>query len=248
MRAPSSFMAHMRKTILLLTTAAGLAVVPAAQAADRTGTVGASSPSYAWDGGPGTAYSANIPGLGGIGTGFFGCRDGIADCDETLIKVDVAGKLTVTANADDDSTDAIDLYLYPSDAEGTYDDSDDDLAEAAGATEASDETVAVSVNPGFYIAQVRFFDASDDTFKGTATLSGFAAPEPAATPTVEAPAPPPPAAQPAPAQQSQPAEQSKPTAKQKLAAKKKKCQKKAKKIKNKKKRKKALKKCAKLKK
>src|SRR5687768_7105652 len=118
-----------KRTILLGVTAAVVAAAPASAEPTRTGTVGPSSPTFAWDGGPGSSFGVNIPGLGGLSSGSFGCRETVADCEENLIKVEAPGKLTVTAKADDTSKDAIDLYLYPSDASGDFDDSEDDLAD-----------------------------------------------------------------------------------------------------------------------
>ena len=238
----------MRLTIIasLLALAAAAST---ALAADYNGTVSASNPSFSWDGGPGTSLGVNVPPAGGVSVGnFAGCFEGIADCEETLIKVEAAGKLTVTTDSADDANDTVDLYLWESNAEGTYDDSGDDLGEGTGAGTTGDEKLEVQVNPGYYVAQVKFFLADGDTYKGTATLSGFAPPATAATP---APAPttanpgPAPAPQSSPAPQSTPAPASKPAPKK--ASKRKACQKKAKKIRNAKKRKKALKKCKKIK-
>jgi hypothetical protein len=225
-----------------------LIATPALAAPDRQGTVGASSPSYAWAGGPGTSYGVNLPELGGASAGnFIGCFDGIADCEETLIKVDDAGTLTVTAKADDQSKDVLDLYLYPSSADGTYDDSGSDIAEGTGASETPDEKITTQAKPGYYMAVVKFFDAAGDTYKGGATLSGFAAPAAAPAPSAAPePAPTPstsPQPAPAPQQPSGGTTTSKPKASSKKAA----CTKKAKKIKNASKRKKALKRCKKLK-
>ena len=224
-----------------------LIATPALAAPDRQGTVGASSPSYAWAGGPGTSYGVNLPEIGGASAGnFIGCFDGIADCEETLIKVDDAGTLTVTAKADDQSKDVLDLYLYPSSADGTYDDSGDDIAAGSGASETPDEKITTQAKPGYYMAVVKFFDADADTYKGGATLSGFAAPS-AGTPAPSAQPEPSAAPAPAPAPASQPSSGGTTTSKSKAPSKKAACTKKAKKIKNASKRKKALKRCKKLK-
>jgi hypothetical protein len=246
----------MRKSILTVAAATSLFAASSAQAApDYKTTLGPASPSFAWDGGPGTNVGANIPMFGGFAVGTVtGCTDGVADCEETLIKVETAGKLTITANADDDSNDTLDLYLYESNEAGEYDDGslidpDMQITEGSGATEASDEKIEYPVKPGWYVAQVRFFLATNATYKGAAVLSGFAVPAPAApaaanpAATTEAPAAS--AAPAAPAAQQQSQAPAKPAAKK--TSKKAACQKKAKKVKNKAKRKKALKKCAKVK-
>jgi hypothetical protein len=235
----------MRITILSLVAAAVLAAAPSALAADYTGTVGPSAPSFAWDGGPGTSLGANAGPAGGVSAGnLVGCFDGIADCEETLLKVDAAGTLTLTADSADDANDVLDMYLYPSNAAGEYDDSVDDMAAGGGAGTTGDEKIVAKVKAGYFMVQIKFFLAQDDAYKGLAVLSGFAAPAAAAAvpgpaaPVTTAPAPAPAAGEPA-----------KPAAApaKKKASKKAACQKKAKKLKNKTKRKKALKKCAKVK-
>jgi len=250
----------MRHPLVLLLALAATAALPASASAapDRTGTVGATAPSYMWDGGPGSSIGANLPGIGGASVGnFVGCFDGIADCEETLIKVETAGKLTVTANSADDSKDVLDLYLFPSNAEGTFDEDEEGLGadgSATGASPASDETIVADVAPGFYMAQVKFFLADADTYKGGAVLSGFAAPAPApAGTTPSAPAQPgtTPSQQPSQPSQQQPAQSQKPAEKkptrgQRISACKKKANKRFKGKKNAKKRKAALKKCSKI--
>jgi hypothetical protein len=242
----------MRKTIFSLAVAALLAAAPAAGAqADRTGTVSASSPLFAWDGGPGTSVGANAGPAGGISAGnLIGCFEGIADCENTLLKVEAPGKLKLFADAADDTKDVLDMYLYETNEAGEFDDQSTDLVEGAGASETGDEHIDYQVKPGYYMVHIKFFLADADTYKGTAELTGFPAPaKPPVTTTTTTTAPAPTAEQPA-APQPQPAAPAEPQNADQPAAKKKSkkaaCQKKAKKIKNKAKRKKALKKCAKL--
>jgi hypothetical protein len=245
----------MRKTTLSLATAIALVAAPSALAADRTATLAPASPSFAWDGGPGTSVGTNAPLIGGISVGnFAGCFDGVADCDETLLKVDAPGKLTLTTDSADDTKDVLDMYVYETGEDGSFSESgpfgvppgDDDMAEGGGASTTGDEKIELQVSPGYYVVQIKFFLAEGDTYKGTATLSGFPKPaEPVVTPVVDAP--PAPAAAPAEAPQAAPTAQAAPAPAAKApVSKKAACQKKAKKIKNKAKRKKALKKCAKL--
>jgi hypothetical protein len=230
-------------TALLALILTGVIAAPASAAPDRSGTVSDTAPSYAWDGGPGTSLGTNLPVVGGASVGnFVGCFEGIADCEDTLIKVDTAGTLTVTAKAEGTTDDAIDLYLWPSDAEGTYDDSEDDIAGGTGASATGDEKIVTKVKPGYYVAQVKFFLAQDVTYKGAAVLSGF--PTPPAAPVV-ADTPPAPAAT-APATTTEPAQPAAPAAKKK-PSKRAVCLKKARKIKKAKPRKKAIKRCKKLK-
>ena len=252
MRRPSSLRADMRKTILSCAAAVLLAAAPSAHAqADRTGTIGATAPSFAWDGGPGTSVGANAGPLGGVSVGnLIGCFEGIADCENTLLKVEAPGTLTLTADSADDSKDVLDLYLYETNEAGEFDDQATDMAEGGGAGTTGDEKIVAKVKPGYYMVHIKFFLAEADTYKGLAVLSDFPAPPAAApvaptTPTT-APAPAPqqsaPASQPAPPAQPHSADQPAKKKSKKAA-----CQKKAKKIKNKAKRKKAMKRCAKLK-
>ena len=245
---PDSFEANMRKPIILVAAAALLAMAPAANAADYTGTVSPASPQFAWDGGPGTSVGANTGVIGGASVGnFVGCYDTLADCEETLLKVESPGTLTLTAESDA-VNDTIDMYLYPSNASGEYDDAADDMAAGGGAGTTGNEKIVAKVKTGYYMVLIKFFLAPPPdgaTYKGLAVLSGF--PQPAAAPAAPAaPAPttstPPPSSSPAPS--SQPQSQPAPAPK---TSKKAACQKKAKKIKNKKKRAKALKKCKKVK-
>jgi hypothetical protein len=227
-------------TALLALILTAVIAAPASAAPDRSGTVGATAPSYAWDGGPGTSIGTNLPVVGGASVGnFVGCFEGIADCEDTLIKVETAGTLTITAKADDTTDDAIDLYLGPSDSTGAYDDSEDDIAAGDGASATGDEKIVAKVTPGFYVAQVKFFLAQDVTYKGAAVLSGFAAPP--APVVVDTPPAPPAATAPAAPAQTTPAPAAKTPSKRAM------CLKKAKKIKKAKPRKKAIKRCKKLK-
>jgi pyruvate/2-oxoglutarate dehydrogenase complex dihydrolipoamide acyltransferase (E2) component len=263
----------MRKTILSCAAVAMLAAAPAASAADRTGTVDATKPTFTWDGTPGTSVGTNVPeqevpelgsvGGGGVSVGnLIGCFDKVADCDETLIKVDTAGTLTLTADAADDSKDVLDMYVYASDESGAFsegtpifgfpEEADEELGGGSGGSTSGDEKIVIPVTPGYYVVQIKYFLAEADTYKGAAVLSGFPEPAKPAEPVVETPAAPPaapaapaeqPAAQPAP----QPAAQPQPAPAAKKKSKKAACKAKAKKVKNGKKRSAALKKCAKIK-
>ena len=188
----------MHKSIALLSTAAFLAVAPTALAApDREGKVGASSPVYNWDGGPGTSIGANVEGAGGVSVGnLVGCFEGIADCEDTLIKVETAGTLTVTTDVASED-DELDLYLYPTNAAGEFDNQAEDMAAGGGAGTSGDEKIVAKVKPGFYMAHVKFFLAQGSTYKGAAVLSGFAAPPAPVTPAVPVATAPPAAEAPA---------------------------------------------------
>ena len=219
-----------------------LALVLPASAVAADGTLSKDAPTFGWDGGPG---SGHYEPESGFGTYFFGCGAPVPnfyDCEDTVLEVKDKGTLKVAIDAAADDSD-LDLWLYRSDAEGEYDIDDEDAYVAAQADESGDESVIVpDLAPGFYVAHVEFYSAFQETYAGTAELSGFLADPPPTPPPVTVSAPPPaaPAPPPPPAQPAAPAAK-KPS---KRAA----CLKKARKIKKAKKRKKAIRRCKKLRK
>ena len=233
----------MRAPITLLVAAAALAV-PATAGAAADATLSKDTPTFAWEGGPGSGHAVSTP-EGSIGTYYFGCGAPVPhffDCDATLLEVKEKGDLKVAIDAAGDLSD-LDLYLYKSDAEGEYDPLEDEPV-ASQADGETDETVTVkAIEPGFYVAHVEYWEAKAETYDGTAEMSGFPVPA-TAIPVAQTPPPPPvqtqaappppPPAQPAPAAAKKPS---------KRAA----CMKKAKKIKKAKARKRAVKKCKRLK-
>jgi hypothetical protein len=250
---------------LLLTLAIAAFPAVASAAPDKTGTVGAGTPTFAWDG-SGSGVSDPIGVLDFAGANFLDCSAPAAhDCDDILIKVDDAGDMNLVLDAATDGTVVedpsgtlggiasypdLDLYLFKSDASGA---AQGDPLTTDCATVAADEKCTVKgLTPGFYLAQVEFFMANQESYKASAELTGFKAPEPAApvvTTPVETPPAAPAPAEPAPAQsapQPAPAKPAPASARtKKKSSAKAACTKKAKKVKNAKKRKRALKACAK---
>ena len=90
------------------------------------------------------------------------CSD--ATCDYTLIKVGEAGLLTLTSKADQPTIVDGDIQLFRSNAEGG-------LGENIGAATAftPDETLALEVDPGYYLYRFQFSGAG--SYTGTAALS-----------------------------------------------------------------------------
>lgn len=242
--AIQAFHARMKIRIAFVTFAvAALAIaVPALAEPKHKGVVSASTPTFTWKGGPGTGLGIGSP---PAATGIsFRCREDYYECEDILVEVKDAGTLAWTIKAGEGSSD-LDVRIYKSDASGAK--TGEPIAQDIEV--GADAKASTKVTPGFYVAEVAFFEASEGVYDGTAALSGFAAPaDPGPTPPTSTPPPPSPtptpSSTPAPSSQQQPNPGSS-SAKTRAAYKK--CMKKAKKVKNKKKRSKALKKCKKIK-
>ena len=227
----------MRKVVLAMVAAlSALLAVPAVAAA---GTLSSATPTYAWEGGPANGVGQEaLPATPGVGFANVRCT-AIYSCDNELLELKEQGTLTVEIKAGEGSND-LDVRLYPSDSSGTApggpvpgQDPPQPIAEDIR-TEKDAKITVRNLKPGFYVAQVAFYNATNGVYNGTATL---------ATAAPAAPAPAAPAAPAAPQQTSPTSGQNQADEakrKKKLAA----CKKKAKKIKNKKKRAKATKACA----
>lgn len=231
----------MRAPITLLVVAATLALPGTAAAAD--GTLSKDAPTFAWDGGPGSGHAVSTP-EGAVGTFIFGCGAPVPnfyDCEATLLEVKEKGDLKVAIDAASEDSD-LDLYLFKSNAEGEYDETEDEpiAMQADGET---DESVKVAgIEPGFYVAHVEFWSGLQETYKGSAEMSGFPVETQPVTPVVAPPAPP------AQTQQAPPPPPpAQPVAAKKKPSKRAACMKKAKKVKKAKARKRAVKKCKRIK-
>jgi len=167
--------------------AALLALAPAAMAAPaRTGTVAVGT-EFAWDGGPFNGIAA-LQDISDV----TGCTPGIAECDDTLLKIEATGALAVQIGEASTSAPDLDLYIHESDEagkDGTI------LKSSAGPT--ADEQTTLDVEPGYYLVRVRAAISFGGTYKGKATLEAppVEPPPPGGTPP---PPPPPPAANVAP--------------------------------------------------
>jgi hypothetical protein len=231
-----------RKIGLAATAALGCAVAPALAEPAFNTTLSSSTTSYAWEGNPGTGFNkapANeqTP-----------CGSPNHDCEDILVKLDVAGALTaeiVTPSEPDNEAEAtgnmvdLDLQLYKSNAAGEP----GDILASTNSESAQEKVSKKGLPAGFYIVRVDFYRAQNTGYSGTIKLdpaTSSVAPQPAPTAPVAAAPAPASSAPAAPAPATKPAPASAP-AKKKAAA----CKKKAKKIKNAKKRKAALKRCGK---
>jgi hypothetical protein len=166
----------MRRVLLLSALAALAAAAPAAAAPQHTGTLAVGG-AVGWDGGPlnGIAAVQDISDL-------TGCAAGIAECDDTLLKVDAAGVLSVKIGEASTGASDLDLYVHESDESGK----DGTILKTSAGSNAAEST-SLDVEPGYYLVRVRAAISFGGTYKGSATL--------------EAPAelPPPPGGNPPPA-------------------------------------------------
>src|SRR3954468_2337561 len=107
-----------------------------------------------------------------------GCQPAVHDCDDTLIKLDVPGFLTVHTSSTDPKAIDTDLQLFYSDADGTI---GDQIAESAAADPTPDETVASDLDAGYYIARIDYAIApqgdvhADATFEPATSASSSSA-------------------------------------------------------------------------
>jgi hypothetical protein len=100
----------------------------------------------------------------------------VQTCDDTLIHVTETGDLTVSEDGKADGPPDnpiegadLDLYLFNSDAQGTV----KDLVDYGnqGTTENASETISVPlIEPGYYVARVRFYNAINGSYTAKASL------------------------------------------------------------------------------
>jgi hypothetical protein len=153
--------------LLALLCAAAITATPAS-AADFSTVLTADAPAYGWDGGPGN----------GAGVGTVPCDTSpVYDCEDVLFRVAEGGRVVVDIAAGAGSED-LDLYLYESDADGKAG-AEIGSAATAGAGERYD---AAYLSPGFYIARVGFFSATNGVYRGTLTYTPGDAPPPPSPP------------------------------------------------------------------
>jgi hypothetical protein len=103
-----------------------------------------------------------------------GCQPAIHDCDDTLIKLDAPGFVTVHTSSTDQKAVDTDLQLFYSDADGTI---GDQIAESAASDPTPDETVASDLDPGYYVARIDYAISAQGTVHADAT---YEPPAPAA--------------------------------------------------------------------
>ena len=151
-----------RRYFPVIAVGAALAfAAPASAAPDRTATLGAATPAFSWSGATNTGF---------VTTGDVGdqvpCDGPGKPCDDTLLKIDSPGVLTLKTEGDGSGGDMdVDLFLYESDATGAV---GKKLKESAGETTA--EAIALEVSPGYYLVQVEYYLQLGAGFKGSAAL------------------------------------------------------------------------------
>jgi len=175
----------------------------AAPAIDRSTTLTASAPSFAWDGQEATAAA---PQQSAVSYDPANCtKEPDYYCDVTLVRVDAAKGTTADLEfAIFDFSVPIadfDLSIFRSDASG---EPGEFLANGGNLSAAGlEETVPIEdAEPGYYLATVSYYFSPGASYKGTVKATGIVAPKPAAKPTSPAaptPVAPQPSATPPPA-------------------------------------------------
>ncbi|HEX6391008.1 MAG TPA: hypothetical protein VFZ89_16225 [Solirubrobacteraceae bacterium] len=149
----------MTRRLLLVCAVVLVAAAPATAAPQHSGTLAVGG-EVAWDGGPlnGLAVTSDISDVSG-------CQPGIAECDDTLLKVDAAGVLSVKIGDASAGAADLDLYVQESDAAGKE---GEIVKVSAGPT--AEESTSLDVEPGYFLVRVRAALSLGGTYKGTAKL------------------------------------------------------------------------------
>lgn len=147
-----------RRAIPLLAVTSAVLISSTALGADRSGNVAPGGAPFAWESGPMTGLLLTSD------TGdLVDCDSPGKDCDDTLLNVG-AGQLTVKTDSSDPATQDVDLYVYPSDAQGAI---KGDGVSSAGGTPAEEVTVNAKT-AGFYLVRVVAAAAAQGTYTGEA--------------------------------------------------------------------------------
>jgi len=160
-------MTRTARLLLAAVTAAGV-LVPAgsALAADRTGTLDATTSTFAWDSKLGSGFTtlSNLHDKIPCGTPV------VHDCDFTLLHVIGTGTVLVDNDSSDPNAVDTDLYAYLSDADGTKGES---LGKSAQGTPTPKESLAIDAyDPdNWFLVEIDYTDNVAGTVKGTATFT-----------------------------------------------------------------------------
>ena len=136
------------RSLVLLFLALGLVPAAVAQAAPARTITFAAAGKQSWD-----TSGSGIIGFSDGTIPVDSCTAGARECDDTLVKLDVPGTLTVTGNATSSSMVDYALDIFESDASGTV---GKNVKHADGSTPNATETVGGEFDPGFYIVRVDF--------------------------------------------------------------------------------------------
>ena len=153
-------MDHLKPRLLFVPVLGLLVTASLAFAAPaRNGTLSAASTVYKWQAsGSGVLAVSNLYDA-------VGCVPGLHDCDDTLIKVEAPGTLTVKTTSSDPKAADADLKLLESDESGKV---GKQLQNSGGAN--ANEQVAATVEPGYYIARIDYAVAAQGVVDGEAKL------------------------------------------------------------------------------
>lgn len=162
-------MTRTSRLLLAAVTAAGLLVpVGSALAADRTGTLDATTTSFAWDSKLGTGFTtlSNLHDKVPCGTPL------VHDCDFTLLHVIGLGTVNITETQGSPNAVDTDLYVYDSDADGTKGDLEGTSAQGSPTPNES-FTFDTFTEDGYYLVETDYTDSVDagGGVKGTATFT-----------------------------------------------------------------------------
>jgi hypothetical protein len=152
------------RTAAVVCAVAAIPVAVAIAEPARKATLGPAASTFKWQG-SGSGILAVQDVMDAVG-----CTPGIHDCDDTLIKVEAVGTLTVKTSGGGPAAIDTDLQLFASDEAGVP---GTQLKESAAATPTTEEAVSADVDPGYYIARI-------DYAIGTGAVDGEATFEPAA--------------------------------------------------------------------
>jgi hypothetical protein len=143
---------------LAVGTAALAAAAPAwAVTPDRTFTFGADPATSAWDGGPGFGLL-----LDGTVSDKVGCNPAVHTCDWTFLKVDQPGDVVFQTEGTSQTNVDMDVHFYVADADATPGEMYDESVAFS-----PDETLAESVDPGYYLVLVDYLTAVAGTYHGS---------------------------------------------------------------------------------
>jgi hypothetical protein len=160
-------MTRTARLLLAAVVAAGV-LVPAgsAFAADRTGTLDATTTTFAWDSKLGTGFTTltNLHDKIPCGTPL------VHDCDFTLLHVIGTGSVLLQTTSDQPNAVDTDLYAYLSDADGTK---GEGLGQSAASTPTPNEAMSVdALDPdNWFLVEIDYTDNVAGTVKGTATFT-----------------------------------------------------------------------------
>ena len=151
---------RLRPARLAVVTALAL-LVPVASAAavtpDRSFTLGPDPAKFEWDGGPGFGVLLDAAVADKVG-----CNAAVHTCDYTLLNATQAGDVLFTTATQDKNNVDMDVHFYVSDADGNVGELYDESAAFS-----PNETLAETVDPGYYLVEIDYLTSVAGTYHGT---------------------------------------------------------------------------------